>query len=58
VFAFRWWFESDKQTADDVYDPKAITTGLRSFGRRDTFVFIWMLACLVDFPYWSSVTAS
>ena len=26
VFAFRWWFESDKATADDVYDPKAITT--------------------------------
>jgi phosphatidylglycerophosphate synthase len=52
VFAFRWWFESDKQTADDVYDPKAITTWLRSFGRRDTFVFIWMLACLVGFPYW------
>ena len=52
VFAFRWWFESDKQTADDVYDPKAITTWLRSFGRRDTFVFIWMLACLAGFPYW------
>ena len=52
VFAFRWWFESDKATADDVYDPKAITTWLRSFGRRDTFVFIWMLACLLGFPYW------
>jgi phosphatidylglycerophosphate synthase len=52
VFAFRWWFESDKQTADDVYDPKAITTWLRSFGRRDTFVFIWMLACIAGFPYW------
>ncbi|MFT3695426.1 MAG: CDP-alcohol phosphatidyltransferase family protein [Kofleriaceae bacterium] len=52
VFAFRWWFESDKQTADDVYDPKAITTWLRSFGRRDTFVFIWMLACVAGFPYW------
>jgi phosphatidylglycerophosphate synthase len=52
VFAFRWWFESDKVTADDVYDPKAVTTWLRSFGRRDTFVFIWMLACLVGFPHW------
>jgi phosphatidylglycerophosphate synthase len=52
VFAFRWWFESDKATADDVYDPKAITTWLRSFGRRDTFVFLWMLACLAGFPYW------
>ena len=52
VFAFRWWFESDKPTADDVYDPKSITTWLRSFGRRDTFVFIWMLACVVGVPYW------
>ncbi|HEY1549382.1 MAG TPA: CDP-alcohol phosphatidyltransferase family protein [Kofleriaceae bacterium] len=52
VFAFRFWFETDKATADDVYDPKAITTWLRSFGRRDTFVFVWMLALLVGVPYW------
>ena len=52
VFAFRWWFESDKATADDVYDPKAITTWLRSFGRRDTFVFVWMVACLLGVPSW------
>jgi phosphatidylglycerophosphate synthase len=52
VFAFRWWFETDKATADDVYDPKAISTWLRSFGRRDTFVFAWMVACLCHFPYW------
>lgn len=52
IFAFRWWFERGAQTADDVYDPKAITTWLRSFGRRDTYVFVWMLACLANFPYW------
>jgi phosphatidylglycerophosphate synthase len=52
VFAFRWWFERDKATADDVYDPKAITTWLRSLGRRDTFVFVWMIACLAGFPTW------
>jgi phosphatidylglycerophosphate synthase len=52
VFAFRWWFERGKATADDVYDPTAITTWLRSFGRRDTYVFVWMLACLANFPYW------
>jgi phosphatidylglycerophosphate synthase len=52
VFAFRWWFETGKATADDVYDPKAITTWLRSFGRRDTYVFVWMIACLAGFPYW------
>lgn len=52
VFAFRWWFETGKATADDVYDPKAISTWLRSFGRRDTYVFIWMVALLFGFPYW------
>ena len=52
VFAFRFWFESDKQTADDVYDPKSPITWIRSFGRRDTFVFAWMIACLAGFPYW------
>lgn len=52
VFAFRWWFESDKVSVDDVYDPKAVTTWLRSLGRRDTFVFAWMVACVVGFPYW------
>jgi phosphatidylglycerophosphate synthase len=52
VFAFRYWFESDKQTADDVYDPKSPITWIRSFGRRDTFVFAWMVACVAGFPYW------
>ena len=52
IFAFRWFFETDKATADDVYDPKAISTWLRSFGRRDTYVFLWMIACLARFPYW------
>lgn len=52
VFAFRFFFESDKVTADDVYDPKAISTWLRSFGRRDTYVFLWMIACVAGFPLW------
>jgi phosphatidylglycerophosphate synthase len=52
VFAFRFWFERDKQTADDVYDPRSPITWIRSFGRRDTFVFVWMLACVAGFPYW------
>ena len=52
VFAFRWWFESDKATADDVYDPTSPITWLRSFGRRDTYVFVWMIALVAGFPYW------
>jgi phosphatidylglycerophosphate synthase len=52
VFAFRWWFETGKATADDVYDPRSPVTWLRSFGRRDTYVFVWMIALVVGFPPW------
>jgi len=52
VMAYRWWFETDVATVDEQFDPKAITTWLRSFGRRDTYVFVWMLACVAAFPYW------
>ena len=52
VFAFRWWFETGKATADDVYDPTSPVTWLRSFGRRDTYVFVWMVVLLCGFPPW------
>ena len=52
VFAFRWWFESEKATAVDVYSPKSLLTWLRSLGRRDTFVFIWMIAMVCQLPQW------
>jgi len=52
VFAFRWWFETGKATADDVYDPTSPLTWLRSFGRRDTYVFAWMIALGCGFPAW------
>jgi len=52
VFAFRWWFETGKATADDVYDPTSPITWLRSFGRRDTYVFVWMIALVGNLPPW------
>ena len=52
VFAFRWWFESSTASADEVYSPRSPATWLRSLGRRDTYVFVWMLACLAGFPVW------
>jgi len=52
IFAFRWWFEQGAKTVDDLYKPTSLGTWLRSFGRRDTFVFAWTIACLADFPYW------
>jgi phosphatidylglycerophosphate synthase len=52
VFAFRWWFEAASATAVEVYDPRSIATWLRSLGRRDTYVFLWAIACAAGFPYW------
>jgi phosphatidylglycerophosphate synthase len=52
VFAFRWWFEADRPTADAVYDPRSPITWLRSLGRRDTYVFVWMIALVAGFAPW------
>jgi phosphatidylglycerophosphate synthase len=52
VFAFRWWFEADKSTTDAVYDPRSPITWLRSLGRRDTYVFVWMIALVAGFAPW------
>jgi phosphatidylglycerophosphate synthase len=46
VYKFRWWFERDKVSIDAVYDPRSALTWVRSLGRRDTYVFLWMLLAL------------
>lgn len=51
IFAFRWWFEGDAATPDEVFKP-SLRTYLRSLGRRDTYVFLWMIVCLASFPEW------
>jgi phosphatidylglycerophosphate synthase len=57
VFAFRWWFESATATADEIYSPRSLATWLRSLGRRDTYVFCWMIACACGLPQWVVVHA-
>lgn len=52
IFSFRWWFERGAKSVDELYKPTSLGTWLRSFGRRDTFVFAWMIACVAGFPYW------
>ncbi len=52
VFSFRWWFEGKEASTDEVYKPTNVTTWLRSLGRRDTYVFVWMIVCLARFPQW------
>jgi phosphatidylglycerophosphate synthase len=52
IFSFRWWFERGEKSVDDLYKPHSVGTWMRSFGRRDTFVFAWMIACVCGLPHW------
>lgn len=38
---FRWWFESDVASLDEVYDMASPMTWFRSLGRRDVYLFLW-----------------
>ncbi len=50
AFAFRYWFESDVESADDAYGRRSALYWVRSLGRRDTFVFVFMLFMLAGLP--------
>jgi phosphatidylglycerophosphate synthase len=50
LYAFRLWFEREKRAAVDVYDPRSWLTWVRAVGRRDTYVFGWMLLCMAGLP--------
>ena len=43
AYAFRYWFERDEATPDDVYGRRSATYYVRALGRRDTFVFGFMV---------------
>jgi phosphatidylglycerophosphate synthase len=55
VFAFRWWFERAEASHAEIYKPTSPATWLRSLGRRDTYVFVWMLVGFAKFPQWIPV---
>jgi phosphatidylglycerophosphate synthase len=61
VFSFRYWFEADKETAEEVYELTSVAAWIRSFGRRDTYVFGWMLVCLAGMSFgvvvWGGIIA-
>lgn len=46
VFSFRIWFEREQASVDEVFDRRNVANYLRALGRRDGYVFIWMLLCL------------
>jgi len=55
VFAFRWWFERADASHAEVYKATSVTTWLRSLGRRDTYVFVWMVVGIAGFAPWVPV---
>ena len=50
-WSFRWWFETDVESVDEVYDPRSLMTWIRSLGRRDVYLFIWAVLCVAGVPF-------
>ncbi len=49
-WSFRWWFESDVESLDDVYDLRSPLVWFRSLGRRDVYLFLWGVLCAAQQP--------
>jgi phosphatidylglycerophosphate synthase len=47
---FRWWFETDVATVDQVYDLRSPLAWVRSLGRRDVYLFLWGGLCVAALP--------
>ncbi|HEU0029369.1 MAG TPA: CDP-alcohol phosphatidyltransferase family protein [Kofleriaceae bacterium] len=62
AYAFRFWFESDESTPDDVYGKRSPLYYVRALGRRDSFVFGFMLLLLLRLPQgvavWGAATGA
>jgi phosphatidylglycerophosphate synthase len=50
IYAFRIWFQADKRTSDEVFAIRGVGDVIRAFGRRDAYVFMWMVLCLLGQP--------
>ncbi|HEX4347740.1 MAG TPA: CDP-alcohol phosphatidyltransferase family protein, partial [Vicinamibacterales bacterium] len=48
VYRFRLWFEGRDRSAEDLFKPNSPPTIVRALGRRDTYVFLWMILCIVN----------
>lgn len=62
AFAFRYWFEGEQATADDVYGKRSPTYYLRATGRRDTYCLGFMIALIARVPHvipvWGGITGA
>ena len=62
AYAFRYWFESEEASADDVYGKRSALYYVRALGRRDTFVFGFCVLLLCRVPFvvtiWGAATGA
>lgn len=62
AYAFRFWFESEESTADEVYGKRSALYYVRALGRRDTFVFGFCILLLCRVPFvvtiWGAATGA
>ncbi len=62
AYAFRFWFESDESSADEVYGKRSALYYVRALGRRDTFVLGFCILCLCRVPFvvaiWGAATGA
>jgi phosphatidylglycerophosphate synthase len=62
AYAFRYWFEGEETSADEVYGKRSALYYVRALGRRDTFVFGFMVLLLARVPFvvtiWGAATGA
>ncbi len=45
---FRWWYENEAASLDEVYDRKSWRTYVRALFRRDTYVLLWAIFAIAN----------
>ncbi len=55
---FRWWFEEEVGSVDQLYDPRSPRTWLRSFARRDVYLLLWAVLCVLGLTTVAAVYAA
>jgi phosphatidylglycerophosphate synthase len=62
AYAFRYWFEKEEASADDIYGKRSATYYFRALGRRDSYVFGFMVLLLARAPLvvtiWGAATGA
>ena len=62
AYAFRYWFEGEETTADDIYGKRSPLYYFRALGRRDSYVLGFMLLLLARQPFvvtiWGAATGA